>query len=54
MKYFLVTAAMCCCTLLGFAQVKGKLVELSQTGDTTTLPGAVLHWENTQVASTSD
>lgn len=54
MKHFILAGALCFCTYLGIAQVKGKLVELSQTGDTTTLPGALLHWENSQIASTSN
>jgi len=36
------------------AQIKGKVVELSQKGDTTVLPGVVVVWNKTAIAATSD
>jgi outer membrane receptor for ferrienterochelin and colicins len=36
------------------AQIKGKLVEVSQKADTTVLPGVVVVWNKTPVATTSD
>lgn len=51
----------CLLTLAGMAgsvrlnaQVKGKLVEISQKGDTTVFSGAIIVWKNTSVAVTSD
>src|SRR4051812_47711378 len=36
------------------AQVKGKIVEVSQKADTTVLPGVVVVWNKTAIAATSD
>ncbi len=36
------------------AQVRGKVVEVSQKGDTTVVPGVVLLWNNTALAATTD
>lgn len=49
------------CTLLGVlvllpisGQVKGKVVEVSATNDTSAVPGVVLLWQNTNLAATTD
>ncbi|MBA2613558.1 MAG: TonB-dependent receptor [Bacteroidetes bacterium] len=36
------------------AQIKGKIVEVSQKADTTVIPGVTLFWDKTSVATTSD
>lgn len=36
------------------AQIKGKVVEISQKSDTTVVPGVILFWEKTAVATTTD
>ncbi|MBL7931604.1 MAG: carboxypeptidase-like regulatory domain-containing protein, partial [Bacteroidia bacterium] len=36
------------------AQVKGKVVEISEKGDTTVVPGVILVWENTVINTTTD
>lgn len=42
------------CSLYVQAQVQGKIVEISQTSDTTVVPGVVLVWDKTAVVATSD
>ena len=36
------------------AQVKGKVVEVSQKNDTTVVPGVILVWNKTSIATTTD
>lgn len=36
------------------AQVRGKVVEISEKGDTTVVPGVILVWENTVTNTTTD
>ena len=36
------------------AQVKGKVVEVSQKNDTTVVPGVTLVWNKTSIATTTD
>jgi outer membrane receptor for ferrienterochelin and colicins len=36
------------------AQVKGKVVETFQNGDTTALPGVILSWKNTTIGASTD
>lgn len=36
------------------AQVKGKVVEISEKGDTTVVPGVILVWENTVINTSTD
>lgn len=38
----------------GVAQIRGRIIEISAKGDSSAVPGAVVLWQNTNVASTSD
>lgn len=37
-----------------FAQLSGKVIEISGTGDSLSVPGALINWKNTAVAVSSD
>ncbi len=39
---------------IGFSQVRGRVLELSSKKDTTVIPGVVLFWENTSIATVSN
>lgn len=48
-------------TLLGFlipflvqSQIKGKVIEIDSNGDTTVVPGAIVYWQQTALAATTD
>lgn len=48
------TWALCLCPFLALTQVKGKIAERSEKGDSITVPGATIYWENTTISTISD
>lgn len=54
MKKVLFVLLLCAASLATHAQVHGKIVELSDKGDTTVIPGAAVYWVNSNIATQSD
>jgi len=53
-NFLRMTVALCLCPFLTWSQVKGKIAERSENGDTLGLPGATVFWENTSNAAITD
>ncbi|MEO6302636.1 MAG: carboxypeptidase-like regulatory domain-containing protein, partial [Bacteroidia bacterium] len=55
MKIRYLLALLCIVNILCIkAQIKGKVVEVSQKNDTTVVPGVTLVWDRTSIATTTD
>lgn len=54
MKKLLLALSGLICAVHGFAQVKGRIQEISPKHDTSSVPGVVVYWLNTSVNTTSD
>lgn len=51
---FLLAAIGILLVLLSPAQIKGKIIEVSESLDTTVVPGAIIVWENSTLGTSSD
>jgi outer membrane receptor for ferrienterochelin and colicins len=54
MKKLLLLLFVLICAFKNFAQLKGKVTEVSSTNDAIVLPGATVFWLNTSIGSTTD